>query len=142
MDKESVMSYFERMRSNSVIAATQYQRADTSTLLLLESVAYSLANIADSLKNIESSLESISDKATAKASPEAGRRQPPNNKRSYNDKKNIVDKCFESVAYDGKARFRDMCDSPLCEVTDMTLRRYIRALKDYQFENGFVRRLT
>ena len=61
MDKESGMSYFERMRSNSVIAATQYQQTDTSTLLLLESVAYSLANIADSLKSIEGSLESISD---------------------------------------------------------------------------------
>lgn len=109
----------------------------------LSTMSKSLANIADSLKSIENSLESISDKATVKVSSEAERRQPPNNKRSDDYKKNIVDKCFESVAHDGVARFRDMCDSPLCEVADATLARYIRTFpKDYQFERGFVRRLT
>lgn len=136
--KETNIDYWDYCIDRSNEAMTDRE----AFFFVLSSISKSLANIADSLERMEGSLESISDKATVKVSPEAGRRQPPNNQRSYNDKKSIVDKCFESVAHDGKARFRDMCDSPLCEVTDMTLRRYIRALKDYQLERGLVRRLT
>lgn len=138
MNHESNIEYWDYC----IDRANEAVRDREALFFALSTISKSLANIADSLKGIEGSLEFISDKATVKASPEAGRRQPPNNQRSYNDKKNIVDKCFESVAHNGVARFRDMCDSPLCEVADMTLRRYIRALKDYQFERGLVRRLT
>lgn len=110
--------------------ANEAVRDREALFFVLSTMSKSLANIADSLKSIEDSLESMPDKTTVKG-------------KSDDYKKNIVDKCFDSVAHDGVARFEDMCDSPLCEVADRTLARYIRTFpKDYQFERGFVRRLT
>ena len=86
----------------------------------------------------------ILDGAAVEGSAEANRKLSPNNQKSDSDKKQIVDDCFESVVRaDGTAKFSDMYNSPVCEVTDRTLKKYILSFpKDYLFENGFVKRVT
>lgn len=83
------------------------------------------------------------DHATVEGSPEAGRRQSPNNQRSDSDKKAMVDACFDSVVRsDGTAKFSDMYNSPICEVSDNTLKKYILLFPaEYSCENGIVKRL-
>ena len=51
--------------------------------------------------------------------------------------------CFEAVVRsDGRAKFSDMYQSPLCEVADRTLKRYILMFpEDYKLENGYVTRV-
>lgn len=85
----------------------------------------------------------ILDSAAVEGSPEAGRKQSPNNQRSDSDKREIVEACFDSVAHtDGSAKFSDMYNSPVCEVGRDTLRKYILKFSDeYEFDNGVVRRL-
>ncbi len=85
----------------------------------------------------------ILDGAAVEGSMEAGRLMSANNQRSDSDKKEIVDMCFESVVRpDGTAKFSDMYNSPLCEVTDQTLKKYILKFpKDYQLKNGCVKRV-
>lgn len=80
--------------------------------------------------------------AAIEGSAEANRKLSPNNQRSDNDKKSIVDECFDSVAHDGTAKFKDMYNSPLCEVSDKTLRKYIGMFPgEYEYDDGVVRRL-
>lgn len=85
----------------------------------------------------------ILDGAAVEGSMEAGRLMSANNQRSDSDKKEMVDICFESVVRpDGTAKFSDMYNSPLCEVTDQTLKKYILKFpKDYQLKNGCVKRV-
>lgn len=84
------------------------------------------------------------ENAAIEGSPEGNRKLSPNNQKSDSDKKSIVDACFDSVVRsDGRAKFSEMYQSPICDVTDQTLKRYVLMFpKDYRFENGFVRRLT
>lgn len=84
----------------------------------------------------------ILDGAAVEGSAEANRMLSPNNRKSDADKKEIVDTCFESVVRaDGTAKFSDMYNSPLCEVSDNTLKKYLLQFKDeYEFENGIVKR--
>lgn len=84
------------------------------------------------------------ENAAIEGSPEANRKLSPNNQKSDSDKKSVVDACFDAVVRsDGRAKFSEMYQSPVCDVTDQTLKRYVLMFpKDYQFENGFVRRLT
>lgn len=86
----------------------------------------------------------ILDGAAVEGSAEANRKLAPNNQRSDSDKKEIVDACFDSVVRaDGTAKFSDMYNSSVCEVTDRTLKRYIFMFpKDYSFENGVVKRIN
>lgn len=85
----------------------------------------------------------VLDGAAVEGSPEANRKKAPNNQRADSEKREIVDECFESVARsDGTAKFSDMYNSPLCEVSDRTLKKYILTFpKDYSFENGIVKKL-
>lgn len=84
----------------------------------------------------------VLDGAAVEGSAEANRMQSPNNQKSDSEKKEIVDACFESVARpDGTARFSDMYNSPLCEVSDTTLKRYLLIFRDdYEFDKGIVKR--
>lgn len=81
--------------------------------------------------------------AVVEGSPEAGRRQSPNNQRSDSDKRAMVDACFDSVVKsDGTAKFSDMYNSPICEVSDNTLKKYLLLFPtDYSYENGIVKKL-
>ena len=81
--------------------------------------------------------------AAIEGSLDAGRLLSGNNQRSDSDKKAIVDACFDAVVRkDGRAKFSDMYNSPICEVTDQTLKKYIfKFPKDYRFEDGYVRRI-
>jgi hypothetical protein len=81
--------------------------------------------------------------AAVEGSPEANRMQSPNSQRSDSDKKEIVDMCFKAVVRsDGRAKFSDMYQSPLCKVADRTLKRYILMFpEDYKLENGYVTRV-
>ena len=85
----------------------------------------------------------ILDDAAIEGSPEANRMQSPNNQRSDTDKKEIVDMCFDSVVRsDGTAKFADMYNSPLCEVTKETLRNYVKKFPDeYVIEGKIIRRI-
>ena len=87
--------------------------------------------------------QNVLEGAAVEGSGEANRMKSPNNQRSDSDKKAIVDACFEhAVRADGTAKFSDMYNSPLCEVTDQTLKRYIFSFpKDYVFDKGTVRRV-
>lgn len=83
------------------------------------------------------------DNAAIEGSAEANRMQSPNNQRSDSDKREIVDECFESVSRpDGTAKFADMYNSPLCDVTKETLRNYVKKCSDkYVIEGKIVRRI-
>lgn len=84
----------------------------------------------------------ILDGAAVEGSSEGNRLQSPNNQKSDAEKREIVDMCFESVVRpDGTAKFSDMYNSALCEVSDNTLKRYLMQLRDvYEFDKGIVRR--
>ena len=84
----------------------------------------------------------VLDGAAVEGTAEANRKLSPNNQRSDEDKKEIVDACFDSVVRaDGTAKFSDMYNSPVCEVTDRTLKKYILSFpKDYTLKNGVVTR--
>lgn len=81
--------------------------------------------------------------APIEGSTEANRMQSPNNQRSDADKKEIVDMCFDAVVRsDGTAKFADMYNSPLCEVTKETLKNYVKKFSsDYVLEGKIVRRI-
>lgn len=87
--------------------------------------------------------DGILTSAAIEGSLDAGRLLSGNNQRSDSDKKAIVDACFDAVVRkDGRAKFSDMYNSPICEVTDSTLKKYIfKFPKDYRFEDGYVRRV-
>lgn len=84
----------------------------------------------------------VLDGAAVEGTAEANRKLAPNNQRSDEDKKEIVEACFEAVARaDGTAKFSDMYNSSVCEVTDRTLKKYILSFpKDYTLKNGIVTR--
>lgn len=86
----------------------------------------------------------ILDGAAVEGSAEANRMMSPNHARSDNEKKDMVDACFEdAVRKDGTARFSDMCNSAANEVTDKTLRGYILKFSDaYRLEKGVVTKVT
>ena len=88
-------------------------------------------------------LDHILDHAAVEGTAEANRKLAPNNQKSDSDKKQIVDDCFESVSRaDGTAKFSDMYNSSICEVTDRTLKKYILMFPDdYLLENGTVKKL-
>lgn len=87
--------------------------------------------------------EHILDEAAVEGSAEANRMLAPNNQRSEKDKKEIVDACFNFVQNSGTAKFSDMYNCEICEVSDRTLRKYISLFPDdYEFEKGIVRRKT
>lgn len=85
----------------------------------------------------------VLDGAAVEGTSEANRKLAPNNQKSDTDKKQIVDDCFESVSRsDGTAKFSDMYNSSICEVTDRTLKKYILMFPDdYLLENGVVKKL-
>lgn len=82
------------------------------------------------------------DGAAVEGTAEANRKLAPNNQKSDNEKKAIVDNCFDAVVRaDGTAKFADMYNCPVCEVTDRTLKKYILSFpKSYKLENGIVTR--
>ena len=85
----------------------------------------------------------VLDGAAVEGTSEANRKLAPNNQKSDTDKKQIVDDCFESVSRsDGTAKFSDMYNSSICNVTDRTLKKYILMFPDdYLLENGVVKKL-
>ena len=88
--------------------------------------------------------QNVLAEAVVEGSGKANLMQAPNNQRTDSDKKAIVDACFDSVVRsDGTAKFSEMYNSPICEVTDQTLKRYVLTFpKDYRLENGYVRRVS
>lgn len=86
----------------------------------------------------------VLDGAAVEGTADANRKLSPNNQKSDSDKKQIVEDCFEAVVRaDGTAKFSDMYNSDVCEVTDRTLKKYILSFpKDFLYENGFVKRVT
>lgn len=83
----------------------------------------------------------ILEGAEVEGSPAANRMQSPNNQRSSQDKKDIVDACFNFVEKDGVAKFSEMYSCELCEVSDQTLKKYVALFpNDYEYEKGLVRR--
>ena len=85
----------------------------------------------------------ILDGAAVEGSAEANRMLSPNNQKSDADKKEIVDEAFDSVVRaDGRAKFSDMYNSPVCKVGKDALARYIAQLPDYfERKDGFVTRV-
>lgn len=85
----------------------------------------------------------ILDGAAVEGSAEANRMKAPNNQKSTDDKKAIVDEAFDSVVRaDGRAKFSDMYNAPLCKVGKDALARYIAQLPDYyERKDGYVTRL-
>ena len=88
-------------------------------------------------------VNNILEGAAIEGSSEANRLQSPNRQRSEAEKKKMVDECFDQVARaDGTAKFSDMYNSPLCEVSDNTFKKYILSFPDdYSYKNGTVKRL-
>ena len=88
--------------------------------------------------------DSLLDGAAVEGSAEANRMLSPNNQRSDEDKKKMVNECFDLVVKaDGTAKFSDMYNCQACEVTDRTLKKYILSFpKDFKFENGVVTRCS
>lgn len=86
--------------------------------------------------------DNLLEGAAVEGSAEANRMLSPNNQRSDEDKKKMVNECFNSVVRaDGTAKFSDMYNCQACEVTDRTLKKYILSFpKDFKFENGVVTR--
>lgn len=85
----------------------------------------------------------VLDGASVEGSAEANRKMAPNNQKSDADKKAIVDACFDAVEHNGTAKFSEMYSTPVCEVTDRTLKRYVLMFPDdYVLEKGIVRRLN
>ena len=83
----------------------------------------------------------ILDGAAVEGSAEANRMLAPNNQRSDADKKEIVDACFNAVSENGEAKFSDMYNCDICEISDRTMKRYINLFPDeYELKNGVVRR--
>lgn len=57
------------------------------------------------------------------------------------ERRQVLDDCFGAVEYNGSAKFSEMWKSPVCQVSDKTLRRYLEEFSDdYTFENGIVRK--
>ena len=84
----------------------------------------------------------VLDDAAVEGSAEANRMRSPNNQKSDMDKKAIVDECFDEVQQNGSAKFSNMYNCPICEVSDRTLRKYILLFpEEYALEDGIVRRL-
>lgn len=85
----------------------------------------------------------ILDGAAVEGSAEANRMLSPNNRKSDADKKEIVDEAFDSVVRaDGRAKFSDMYNSPVCKVGKDALAKYIAQLPDYfERKDGFVTRV-
>lgn len=84
----------------------------------------------------------ILDGAAVEGSAEANRKLAPNNQKSDQEKKEIVDYCFNAVVRpDGTAKFADMYhveDAP----PDQTLRRYVLKFPEYyKLEKGIVKRV-
>ena len=68
----------------------------------------------------------ILDDAPIEGSAEANRKLSPTHDKSDSDKMRIVDECFEAVVKpDGTAKFSDMYNSALCEVSKDTLKSYL-----------------
>ena len=85
----------------------------------------------------------ILDGAAVEGTAEANRKLAPNNQRSMADKKAIVDACFDAVVRsDGTAKVSDMYNSAVCEVSDKTLKDYIKLFPDYyKYANKIVTRI-
>lgn len=85
----------------------------------------------------------ILDGAAVEGSAEANRMKSPNNQRSDEEKKEIVDEAFGSVVRaDGRAKFSDMYNSSLCRVGKDALARYIAQLPEYyERKDGYVTRV-
>ena len=81
----------------------------------------------------------ILDGAAVEGSAAANRMQSPNRQRSEQDKKDILDACFNAVEKDGFAKFTEMSHCEFCEVSDKTLKNYIQLFPDiYVYEKGVV----
>lgn len=83
------------------------------------------------------------DSAAVEGSAEANRKLSPNNQRSDSDKRDIVEACFNSAKRaDGTAKFSDMYNTPVCEVSDRTLRKYIFMFpEEFTLKDGVVTKI-
>ena len=83
------------------------------------------------------------DSAAVEGSAEANRKMSPNNQRSDSDKLAIVVACFNSAKRaDGTAKFSDMYNTPVCEVSDRTLRKYIFMFpEEFTLKDGVVTKI-
>lgn len=85
--------------------------------------------------------EGVLDQAAIEGSKEANLMKSPN-RTSSNQRRQILDECYEAVQQGGKAIFSEMCELDFCTVSEKSLRRYITEFSDdYSVKNGIVRRL-
>ena len=83
----------------------------------------------------------ILDGAAVEGSAEANRQLSPTRQRSEQDKKDILDACFNMTQKDGIAKFSEMYKCEVCEVSEKTLKNYLLLFpNDYEYEKGIVRR--
>lgn len=83
----------------------------------------------------------ILDGAAVEGSAAANRMMSPNHQKSEQDKKETVIACFNAVQTNGMAKFSDMYNCDLCDVSDRTLKKYVLLFPDdFELEKGLVRR--
>lgn len=85
--------------------------------------------------------EGLLDQAVIEGSKEANLLKSPN-RTSKNERRQVLDDCFEAVQKDGTALLSEMCVWEQCKVSQKSLRRYIAEFsEDYSVKNGIVRRI-
>lgn len=83
----------------------------------------------------------ILDMAHIEGSREANLAKSPNRTAAF-ERKAILDSCFDAVQDQGVAKFSSMYNSPLCTVSDKSLKKYILEFSDeYELDKGLVRRV-